>query len=91
MRQVAGHRKSLPVPVCLTADLLLGGADVLQVCNEGRLTLMQRSFQLFECAGYLGYRLALSFVQLARDLAHQLDGCCELRQPARWYQTINLK
>lgn len=56
-------------------NLLLGAADVLQVRDEGCLALMQRSFQLFERAGDLCHRLALPLVQLARDLAHQLDGC----------------
>lgn len=59
-----------------TTNLLLRAADVLQVCNEGCLALMQRSFQLFKCTGDLCYRLGLPFIQLARDLAHQLDGRC---------------
>lgn len=59
---------------CNITNLLLSAADVLQVRDEGCLALMQRSLQLFKRAGDLCYRLALPLVQLARDLAHQLDG-----------------
>lgn len=55
--------------------LLLGAADELQVRDEGRLALMQRSFQLIKRAGNLCHRLVLPLVQLAGDLSHQLDGC----------------
>lgn len=64
------------------ADLLFRAADVLQVRDEGRLALMQRPFQLLERAGDLGHRLGLPLVQLPGDLAHQLDGRRELREPA---------
>lgn len=65
--------------ICVCAehtDLLFGAADVLQVCDEGRLALMQRPLQLFKRTGNVCYRLVLPFIQLARDLSHQLDGCC---------------
>lgn len=66
---------------CESADLLLCAADVLQVCDEGGLALMQQSLQLLKCTGDFCNRLALSFIELSRDLAHQLDGGCELRKP----------
>lgn len=58
-----------------SSDLLLGAADVLQVCDEGRLALMQRLLQLFKRAGDFCHCLVFPFIELSRDLAHQLDGC----------------
>ena len=71
-------------------SLLFGAADVLQVGDEGRLALMQRPLQLFKRTGNLHDRLGLPLVQLAGDLAHQLDGCRQLREPARRHNVINV-
>lgn len=68
--------------VCVN-NLLLSAADVLQVCDEGRLALMQRPLQLLKRAGDLRHGLCLPFIQLPRNLTHQLDGHRELREPAR--------
>lgn len=67
----------------LHANLLLGAANVLQVCDEGRLALVQCSFQLFKRTCNLCYCFILPFVELARNLAHQLNGGCQLREPER--------
>lgn len=65
-----------------TTDLLLGAADVLHLCDQGRLALVQRSLQLLERPGDLGHRLHLPLIELPGDLRHQLDGRSQLREPA---------
>lgn len=58
--------------------LLLGAADVLQVSDERRPALVQRTLQLFEGAVDLRHCLVLPVVQLTGNFAHQLDCYCEL-------------
>lgn len=55
---------------CKTPDLLLGAADVLHLCDQGRLALVQRSLQLLERPGDLGHRLRLPLTELPGDFRH---------------------
>lgn len=68
--------------VVRSTNLLLCAADVLHLCDQGRLALVQRLLQLLERSRDFSHGPHLPVVELPGDLRHQLDGRCQLREPA---------
>lgn len=61
------------------ADLLLGGADVLHLRDEGGLALVQGLLQLVKGAADLWDRLTFPLGELLGYLIHEVDGSRQLR------------
>lgn len=75
-RRVCKTHSQSPVP---PADLLLGGADVLHLRDEGGLALVQGLLQLVKGAADLGDRLTFPLGELLGYLIHEVDGSRQLR------------